>query len=1113
MNRRFFSLAGLLPALGLAVAARAEIQVRTEQVNPGSPAWAFQKIPGPSKSDAAQHCPVVAVGNSFDPVGSDAAALTDGRMPAKANQPRGFTFFANENTNGGRMLLDLGKVLPIAAINTYSWHDHPPDGGARGPQVYALYASAAEKPDAANLAAPDWKKIADVDTRPNQSGGDWGGQHGVSIRDTAGLIGHYRWLVWAAERTGSPRTKAGYAATFFCELDVHTPDTLARAGDAEVAVSKVKEVVIVFKTHFDIGYTDMASNVVKRYQTTMIDQALKVVDQNRDLPPEQQFIWTIPGWPMAKITEDWPGQTPERKQRVMAAFKEGRFAVHALPFSTHTELLEPEDLVRGLGYASRLSRAVGLELPRDAKMTDVPCHSWIMPTLLRNAGVDFLHLGCNAASSSPQVPELFFWEGPDGSRLLTMYSAAGYGTGLTAPEFWPYQTWLALIHTGDNHGPPTPDEVKKLLEDAKARLPGVKVRIGRLSDFADAILAEKAEIPVVRGDMPDTWIHGPMSDPQGAKLARNTRPAIATAEALNTMLGAWGVPVPDISDTVAKAYEQSLLYGEHTWGGAQYWVTKYGAGTKWSYGDGWKADEAKGRFQRLEDSWAEHTAYIEKARDLVEPLLQSQMKALAEAVAQDGERIVVFNPLPWKRLHGVGKTDLNGTSFGKEATQWLILPGDNIDQGNCTCVSDGKELRFGTESLECPPLGYRTFTPGWLPVETIMYYPQTFPAQARVAAGGKDATFEVARGAIRSSREIPIDRTSPFGFGQILYERFDASNVAAYVKSYVKIQADWAVNELGKPAMPPASAVPYRAASPTNFTVRYTNSWFAGEAIMEAPASEQVPFAVTTRYVFYNWQPFFDIEVTVHNKPADPWPEAAWICLPFNVDSPQFRLGRQGSIVDPAKDLIPGANHNLYAIDTGVAVFDANGRGVGVCPLDSPLVSLDEPGCWKYSRDFVPKKPVLFINLFNNQWTTNFRMWNHGTWTSRVRIWSFGSFDAERNLIRPSLEARYPLQAVCVSGKGGKLPLSQSGLELPRRGTLVTAFGPNPDGPGTLLRLWELAGQSGPCLVRLPDGLKTQSVQPVDLRGRPSGAALPVKDHSFQTPLRAFAPASFVLER
>ena len=121
--------------------------------------------------------------------------------------------------------------------------------------------------------------------------------------------------------------------------------------------------------------------------------------------------------------------------------------------------------------------------------------------------------------------------------------------------------------------------------------------------------------------MPDTWIHGPMCDPQGAKLARHTRPAIAMAEALNTMLGLWGVKVPAIAPTVGRAYEQSLLYGEHTWGGAQYWVTKYGTGTKWGYGDTWRADHKAGRFQRLEDSWAEHTAYIESAQRLIEPVL------------------------------------------------------------------------------------------------------------------------------------------------------------------------------------------------------------------------------------------------------------------------------------------------------------------------------------------------------------------------------------------------------------------------------------------------------------------------------------------------------------
>ena len=408
-----------------------------------------------------------------------------------------------------------------------------------------------------------------------------------------------------------------------------------------VASAEVREVIVTFKTHFDIGYTDLASNVVQRYRTTMIDQALKVVDQNRDLPPEQQFAWTIPGWPMSKILADWEGQTPQRKRQILQAFKDGRFVVHGLPFTTHTELLEPEDLVRGLGFASRLARDAGLALPRDAKMTDVPCHSWILPTLLKHAGIDFLHLGCNSASSSPEVPPLFWWEGPDGSRVLTMYTASGYGTGLVPPKDWPYNTWLALQHTGDNHGPPTPEEVKKLLTEAAQKLAGVKVRIGRLSDFADAIVAEKAEVPVVRGDMPDTWIHGPMCDPAGARIARNLRPALGSAESLNALLRIWGVTVPDATSAFAEAHEKSLLYGEHTWGGALSWVTAYGKKLKWNYGDPWKADRTAGRFKKLEASWAEHTAYIEKARDLVTPILDRGMQALAQATSPEGKRVVV----------------------------------------------------------------------------------------------------------------------------------------------------------------------------------------------------------------------------------------------------------------------------------------------------------------------------------------------------------------------------------------------------------------------------------------------------------------------------------------
>src|ERR1035441_9466462 len=121
------------------------------------------------------------------------------------------------------------------------------------------------------------------------------------------------------------------------------------ASQPVTLVPGVREIVVVFKTHFDIGYTDMATNIVQKYRTKMIDQALDVVDQNRDLPPQQQFAWTLSGWPMHKILQDWPGQSPQRKERVEQALRDGRFVVHGLPFSTHTELLEAEDLVRSLG--------------------------------------------------------------------------------------------------------------------------------------------------------------------------------------------------------------------------------------------------------------------------------------------------------------------------------------------------------------------------------------------------------------------------------------------------------------------------------------------------------------------------------------------------------------------------------------------------------------------------------------------------------------------------------------------------------------------------------------------------------------------------------------------
>ena len=236
--------------------------------------------------------------------------------------------------------------------------------------------------------------------------------------------------------------------------------------------------------------------------------------------------------------------------------------------------------------------------------------------------------------------------------------------------------------------------------------------------------------------------------------------------------------------------------------------------------------------------------------------------------------------------------------------------------------------------------------------------------------------------------------------------------------------------------------------------------------------------------------------------------------MPFKIDNPHFKIGRHGSIIDPITDFaLPGVNRYLYAAGTGIAIFDEEQQGIGVCGMNTPLVSLSEPGCWKFDNDFIPTKPVVYYNLFNNNWSTNFRFWNEGKWTYRFRVWTYDQYDPFTSLLQPALEARYPLQLATSSVTNGKLPVSQSGITLSQKGVVVTAFGTDPDGNnGTLLRLWEQAGKSGEVIVSFPKDWNFSQAIPVNLRGEQVGEPLVIRDGKMQIRMGKFAPASFILK-
>ncbi|UCD50981.1 MAG: DUF1080 domain-containing protein [Phycisphaerales bacterium] len=201
--------------------------------------FVLPKVPPPSQSDAAQKASVILVDGRRDRNGARLDVLNDGQVPTDEDQP-GRNFFFAANTDGGRLLVDLDKAIAIEQINTYSWHP-----GSRGPQVYALYASdgsgagfAAQPKKGTDPRTCGWALVAKVDTRPEQGAG--GGQYGVSIRDTVGNLGTYRYLLFDIARTESDDP---FGNTFYSEIDVVDPTSPVVPVEVPKAGEGAREVV------------------------------------------------------------------------------------------------------------------------------------------------------------------------------------------------------------------------------------------------------------------------------------------------------------------------------------------------------------------------------------------------------------------------------------------------------------------------------------------------------------------------------------------------------------------------------------------------------------------------------------------------------------------------------------------------------------------------------------------------------------------------------------------------------------------------------------------------------------------------------------------------------
>ena len=154
----------------------------------------------------------------------------------------------------------------------------------------------------------------------------------------------------------------------------------------------MKKVIVVSKTHLDLGFTDYAENIRRKYIDTFIPEAIDLAERvNTD--GKKYFIWTTGSWIIKEALEDEKG-----REKLKKALRDGNIVPHALPFTTHTELLDVDTLDFGLSIVDGLDE-IRKRKTVAAKMTDVPGHTKGLVNLLAKHGIKLLHIGVNGASA------------------------------------------------------------------------------------------------------------------------------------------------------------------------------------------------------------------------------------------------------------------------------------------------------------------------------------------------------------------------------------------------------------------------------------------------------------------------------------------------------------------------------------------------------------------------------------------------------------------------------------------------------------------------------------------------------------------------------------------
>jgi len=388
-----------------------------------------------------------------------------------------------------------------------------------------------------------------------------------------------------------------------------------------------------------------------------------------------------------KLYEDLKSLYPEIYDGIKERVKEGRWEViGGMYVEPDCNLISGESFVRQLQFGREFARREFGTTSSVCWLPDVFGIAWFIPQILKRAGFRFLITNkpviWNDTNEFPH--NTFWWEGPDGSRILAHLPATHFGASIDADVMltnWnEYKQKVACSEViynygyADGRGGPNREDV--LSGRRYKSIPGMPESLFTHGQEAFERIEAKAEgLPVWKDELYLETHRGTYTTQ--ARLKKNNRKAeilYRNAEAMSALARLLGGSYPgeDLHEgwkLILKNQFHDILPGSH--------VT-----------------------QAFHDALKDYEAVFEKG----DKALTSALGYIGSQISSDSAAVAVFNMQPWER------TDVVVAEFEEapEPSCKIVDANGNSVPFQVLSQDDGR-VRVLIEARDVPPMGYTVY--------------------------------------------------------------------------------------------------------------------------------------------------------------------------------------------------------------------------------------------------------------------------------------------------------------------------------------------------------------------------------------------------------------------